>query len=102
MSFVWKRRCREAIDQGTRGILTLSEVRAPVFGGGYRETGQVNAIVVGGGLAGCEAAWVLAESGVPVTLFEMRPQRTSAAHETDLLAEVGSAATIPLLIPVMR
>jgi methylenetetrahydrofolate--tRNA-(uracil-5-)-methyltransferase len=44
--------------------------------------------VVGGGLAGCEAAWALAESGIAVTLYEMRPQRSSPAHETDFLAEV--------------
>jgi len=44
--------------------------------------------VVGGGLAGCEAAWALAESGVSVTLFEMRPIVSSPAHDTDLLAEV--------------
>ena len=66
----------------------MSEVRAPVFGGGFRETGEVNASVIGGGLAGCEAAWALAESGVAVTLYEMRPRVSSPAHETDRLAEV--------------
>ena len=44
--------------------------------------------VVGGGLAGCEAAWQLAERGVPVRLFEMRPLVMSPAHTTDRLAEV--------------
>ena len=44
--------------------------------------------VVGGGLAGCEAAWQLAERGVPVRLFEMRPLVMSLAHATDRLAEV--------------
>jgi methylenetetrahydrofolate--tRNA-(uracil-5-)-methyltransferase len=44
--------------------------------------------VVGGGLAGCEAAWQLARRGVPVTLFEMRPERRSPAHTTDDLAEL--------------
>lgn len=44
--------------------------------------------VVGGGLAGCEAAWQLAERGVPVRLFEMRPLVMSPAHATDRLAEV--------------
>ena len=44
--------------------------------------------VVGGGLAGCEAAWALAESGVAVTLHEMRPRVSSPAHETDFLAEI--------------
>jgi methylenetetrahydrofolate--tRNA-(uracil-5-)-methyltransferase len=48
----------------------------------------VNVSVVGGGLAGCEAAWALAESGASVTLFEMRPRLSSPAHETDLLAEI--------------
>lgn len=44
--------------------------------------------VVGGGLAGCEAAWVLAERGVPVTIREMRPLVRTPAHQTDRLAEL--------------
>jgi len=44
--------------------------------------------VVGGGLAGSEAAWALAERGIAVTLHEMRPVRTTAAHQTDRLAEL--------------
>ncbi len=48
----------------------------------------MNADVVGGGLAGCEAAWALAESGVKVTLYEMRPKVDTPAHQTDGLAEL--------------
>ena len=48
----------------------------------------MNAAVVGGGLAGCEAAWVLAELGVKVTLYEMRPKVRTPAHQTDSLAEL--------------
>ncbi|WP_281684102.1 methylenetetrahydrofolate--tRNA-(uracil(54)-C(5))-methyltransferase (FADH(2)-oxidizing) TrmFO, partial [Thalassobaculum salexigens] len=44
--------------------------------------------VVGGGLAGSEAAWQLARAGVPVVLHEMRPQRGTAAHQTEQLAEL--------------
>jgi len=44
--------------------------------------------VLGGGLAGCEAAWQLAERGHHVTLVEMRPVRTTPAHRTDDLAEL--------------
>src|ERR1700688_2887386 len=44
--------------------------------------------VIGGGLAGSEAAWQLAQSGVPVTLHEMRPLRETAAHKTDGYAEL--------------
>jgi len=44
--------------------------------------------VVGGGLAGSEAAWQLAQNGVPVTLHEMRPLRSTAAHKTDGYAEL--------------
>jgi len=43
---------------------------------------------VGGGLAGSEAAWALAERGVAVTLREMRPGKMTAAHQTDRLAEL--------------
>jgi methylenetetrahydrofolate--tRNA-(uracil-5-)-methyltransferase len=48
----------------------------------------VNAMVVGGGLAGSEAAWALAERGVRVTLCEMRPKTKTPAHQTDRLAEL--------------
>ena len=44
--------------------------------------------VIGGGLAGSEAAWQLARSGVPVTLHEMRPERMTDAHQTEGLAEL--------------
>ncbi|MFN4089903.1 MAG: methylenetetrahydrofolate--tRNA-(uracil(54)-C(5))-methyltransferase (FADH(2)-oxidizing) TrmFO, partial [Alphaproteobacteria bacterium] len=44
--------------------------------------------VVGGGLAGSEAAWQIARAGVPVVLHEMRPLRRTEAHQTDGLAEL--------------
>ncbi len=44
--------------------------------------------VIGGGLAGSEAAWQIAQSGVPVVLHEMRPVRKTDAHETEGLAEL--------------
>ncbi len=44
--------------------------------------------VIGGGLAGSEAAWQLARADVPVTVHEMRPKRTTGAHVTDGLAEM--------------
>jgi methylenetetrahydrofolate--tRNA-(uracil-5-)-methyltransferase len=44
--------------------------------------------IVGGGLAGCEAAWQLARRGVGVDLFEMRPVRTTPVHHTADLAEL--------------
>ena len=44
--------------------------------------------IVGGGLAGSEAAWQLAQAGVRVVLHEMRPTRETAAHKTDGLAEL--------------
>src|SRR5215217_3901525 len=44
--------------------------------------------VIGGGLAGSEAAWQAATLGVPVILHEMRPVRATAVHKTDRLAEL--------------
>ena len=44
--------------------------------------------VIGGGLAGSEAAWQLARAGVPVVLHEMRPDRATDAHKTQDLAEL--------------
>ena len=49
-------------------------------------TGTVH--VIGGGLAGSEAAWQLVQGGVPVTLHEMRPRRTTEAHKTGAFAEL--------------
>lgn len=45
-------------------------------------------IVIGGGLAGCEAAWQAARHGVRVQLFEMKPRHFSAAHRSPLLGEL--------------
>src|SRR3954447_22975267 len=45
-------------------------------------------IIIGGGLAGCEAAWQGASRGVRVALYEMRPVRPTAVHKTDGLAEL--------------
>ncbi len=44
--------------------------------------------VIGGGLAGCEAAWQAAERGLEVTLYEMRPKVMTGAHKTGYLAEL--------------
>ena len=44
--------------------------------------------IIGGGLAGCEAAWQIARAGLPTLLFEMRPLRSTQAHKTDRLAEL--------------
>src|SRR5208283_2958173 len=52
------------------------------------EDGMKPVVIAGGGLAGSEAAWQLAECGIPVTLCEMRPVRSTAAHKTDRLAEL--------------
>ena len=45
-------------------------------------------VIIGGGLAGCEAAWQAASRGVDVVLYEMRPLANTPAHKTDLLAEL--------------
>jgi methylenetetrahydrofolate--tRNA-(uracil-5-)-methyltransferase len=49
-------------------------------------TGKVH--VIGGGLAGSEAAWQLARGGVPIVLHEMRPSRQTEVHKTGALAEL--------------
>ncbi|MBL8239001.1 MAG: methylenetetrahydrofolate--tRNA-(uracil(54)-C(5))-methyltransferase (FADH(2)-oxidizing) TrmFO [Bryobacterales bacterium] len=45
-------------------------------------------VVLGAGLAGAEAAWQLAQAGIHVNLFEMRPGRSTSAHQTDQMAEL--------------
>lgn len=63
-------------------------------------------VVIGGGLAGVEAAWQAAEAGAEVRLYEMRPARQTPAHRTDRLAEIvcsnslksDEAGTAPYLL----
>lgn len=55
--------------------------------------------VIGGGLAGCEAAWQAARRGVAVTLYEMRPLVNTPAHKTDLLAELVCSNSLGADLP---
>src|SRR3989442_15429972 len=66
-------------------VRTRGEASGGWAGGDRR---GLSATVVGGGLAGSEAAWALAERAVRVTLYEMRPVKMTAAHQTDRLAEL--------------
>ncbi len=49
---------------------------------------KIDVTVVGGGMAGCEAAWQLAEAGLAVALVEMKPCAMSAAHQSPLMGEL--------------
>lgn len=49
---------------------------------------NASTIIIGGGLAGCEAAWQLSRRGLKALLYEMKPQRFSPAHQSPLLAEL--------------
>ncbi len=55
--------------------------------------------VVGAGFAGVEAAWALAERGVPVRLYEMRPLTTTPAHETGWFAELVCSNSLKSKLP---
>lgn len=65
-----------------------SGIRATGMGEGRQILTAQEVTVVGGGLAGCEAAWQLARRHVPVCLYEMRPAQNTPAHRTDRLAEL--------------
>ena len=54
----------------------------------YEKYSMHTLTIIGGGLAGCEAAWQAVRQGVPVVLYEMKPQQFSPAHESELLAEL--------------
>ena len=60
----------------------------PMQGVTRRGTSQLQLVVVGGGLAGCEAAWQAARRGLEVSLYEMKPLRFSPAHTSPALAEL--------------
>ena len=49
---------------------------------------ELKAKVIGGGLAGAEASWQLAEQGIKVTLYDMKPVKYSPAHKTEGFAEL--------------
>src|SRR6266849_2569291 len=66
-----------------RGVRGISE-----RGWGPARKYRMPVRIVGGGLAGSEAAWQAASRGVGVTLYEMRPVRPTAVHKTDRLAEL--------------
>jgi methylenetetrahydrofolate--tRNA-(uracil-5-)-methyltransferase len=55
--------------------------------------------IVGGGLAGCEAAWQLADRGVSVRLVEMRPHTPTGAHRTGDLAEIVCSNSLKSVLP---
>ncbi len=55
--------------------------------------------IVGGGLAGSEAAWQAAESGMQVTLYEMRPSVETGAHRTEALAELVCSNSLGSKLP---
>lgn len=54
----------------------------------FKRATEARITIIGGGLAGSEAAWQAAQRGVPVTLYEMRPTQQTPAHVTDRLAEL--------------
>lgn len=56
-------------------------------------------IVIGGGLAGSEAAWQAAERGLKVRLYEMRPRQTTGAHVSDKLAELVCSNSLGSNLP---
>jgi methylenetetrahydrofolate--tRNA-(uracil-5-)-methyltransferase len=60
-------------------------------------TGKI--YVVGGGLAGCEAAWQVLRAGLPVTLCEMRPETSTPAHRTGSLAELVCSNSMKSMEP---
>lgn len=55
--------------------------------------------VIGGGLAGSEAAWQIAQRNIPVRLYEMRPENTTPAHQTDYLAELVCSNSLGADLP---
>jgi methylenetetrahydrofolate--tRNA-(uracil-5-)-methyltransferase len=66
---------------------------------------RTDLVIIGGGLAGSEAAWQAANSGARVTMYEMRPKEETAAHKTEHLAEIVCSNSLgsddPLSAPGM-
>jgi DNA topoisomerase-1 len=77
--------CREGAG---RCATSASSVERPLPAPRRLPSSDREVIVVGGGLAGCEAAWQLASRGIPVVVLEKRPHRMTPAHRTGDLAEL--------------
>ncbi len=60
---------------------------------------MADVVVIGGGLAGSEASWQLAERGVSVALYEMRPVKQTPAHQTGYLAELVCSNSLGSSVP---
>ncbi len=77
--------CRKSVPAGTASLVVFATPR----GGGYQPSMTHQVHIIGGGLAGSEAAWQLAEAGFTVKLSEMRGSGDmTPAHQTDGLAEL--------------
>ena len=76
---------------------SLTRPAAPADAAADANTPRV--LVVGGGLAGAEAAWQVATGGIPITLWEMRPERRTPAHHTEFLAELVCSNSLGSLLP---
>src|SRR5947208_7803758 len=59
----------------------------------------IDVVVIGGGLAGTDAAWSAAREGARVALFEMRPVRKTPAHKTGDLAELVCSNSLKSKLP---
>ena len=64
------------------------QIMRSAFGIGVSLMKSAQVIIIGGGLAGCEAAWQLLRRGHAVHLYEMKPQKFSPAHKMEHLAEL--------------
>src|SRR5688500_6009740 len=99
---MWVYRRRSQVEQNTLRLQEMSQVservgcvedRGDRSGRGVGATVATPIHIVGGGLAGSEAAWQLAERGFSVVIHEMRPVRTTPAHKTENLAELVCSNT---------
>src|SRR5919197_212964 len=90
-----RRHGRAQVEDNGRDHTQVPEMRASGNRGGCISGSGGGRVVevIGGGLAGCEAAWALADRGFHVTLHEMRPVRMTPAHQSERLAELVCSNT---------
>src|SRR5262245_30339832 len=86
--------------EGEGKLSRVSVLQASEGSGRGVGRGDTRVIVIGGGLAGSEAAWQLAERGLPVRLFEMRPKVATQAHKTSRLGELVCSNSLKSMEPV--
>lgn len=87
------------VDKGCEGYYNSVNTMQETLAGYFMTNDDQMIQVIGGGLAGSEAAWQIAQRGISVRLYEMRPHTNTPAHRTDQLSELVCSNSLGSNLP---